>query len=84
MLAINSTSLCKVLIMFKHDTRIFHPWQLVVMGLCFAMLLGLVGSYDYDEALDSQALYCENVASGVWPDYKEIMIGCASLLGDDQ
>lgn len=50
---------------------IFYRWQLIVLGMTFAMLLGLVGSYDYDNALASEKLYCENVASGVWPAYDE-------------
>ena len=48
---------------------IFYPWQLVVLGVCFAMLLGLVGSYDYDEALASQSLYCNMTTEGSWPAY---------------
>lgn len=50
----------------------FLSWQKYVLAFTSLMLLGLVGSYDYDEAKASEKLYCENVASGVWPAYKEI------------
>ena len=46
---------------------IFYPWQLVVLGICFAMLFGLIGSYDYDEELASQSLYCDMTTEGSWP-----------------
>lgn len=29
---------------------IFYRWQLVVLGICFTMLFGLVGSYDHEDA----------------------------------
>ncbi len=45
----------------------FKQWQLVVLGMTFAMLFGLVGSYDYEEAQASQALYCEMTTEGSWP-----------------
>lgn len=48
-------------------------WQKYVLAFTSIMLLGLVGSYDIEQAEKSHALYCENVASGVWPAYdKEI------------
>jgi hypothetical protein len=48
----------------------FKQWQLFVLGFTFSMLFGLVGSYDYDEAQASQALYCDMTSEGSWPDYK--------------
>ena len=47
----------------------FKPWQLVVLGISFAMLLGLVGSYDYDEAQASAKFYCDMTTEGSWPAY---------------
>lgn len=58
--------------MFKHDTRIFHPWQLIVMGICFAMLFDLVGSYDYEDKKLEDTHYCKMVMEGTWPAFKEI------------
>lgn len=55
---------------------IFYPWQLVVLGMTFAMLFGLVGSYDYDEAMASEKLYCEMVTEGSWPSYDKA-IACS-------
>ena len=45
----------------------FKPWQLVVLGICFAMLFGLIGSYDYDDAQASEKLYCNMTTEGSWP-----------------
>jgi hypothetical protein len=30
-----------------------------------------MGDGDYVEAVKGHEVYCENVASGAWPDYKE-------------
>lgn len=54
---------------------IFYRWQLIVLGMTFAMLLGLVGSYDYDEALASEKLYCDMTTEGSWPTFNS-MIDC--------
>jgi hypothetical protein len=59
---------------FNHDTRIFHPWQLVVMGIACAMLFCLVASYDVDQVQQDQALYCENVKLGAWPAYDKTIL----------
>jgi hypothetical protein len=50
---------------------IFYRWQLVVLGMMFAMLLCLVGSYDYDEAQASAKFYCDMTTEGSWPAYDE-------------
>jgi hypothetical protein len=48
-----------------------NPWQLVVLGICFAMLFGLVGSYDYEDAQASAKLYCDMTTEGSWPSFNE-------------
>lgn len=48
---------------------IFYRWQLVVLGICFTMLLGLVGSYDYQDAEASAKFYCDMTTEGSWPAY---------------
>ena len=40
--------------------------------LILTILFGFVGINDYDDALEQQKVYCENVNNGVWPDYKSI------------
>lgn len=45
----------------------FKPWQLVVLGMTFAMLFGLVGSYNYEDAQASEKLYCDMTTEGSWP-----------------
>lgn len=47
----------------------FKPWHLVVLGVAFAMLFGMVGSFDYQDAQTSHALYCEMIKEGTWPAY---------------
>lgn len=44
-------------------------WQLFVLGVILAMLFGMVGSFDYQDAQASHALYCEMVQEGTWPAY---------------
>ena len=60
---------------------IFYRWQLVVLGMMFAMLIGLIGSYDYDEELASQSLYCKMATEGSWPLFNSA-IDC-SYQGDE-
>ena len=33
-------------------------------------IVSIVGGMDYEDAKTQQALYCDNVKSGVWPDYE--------------
>ena len=42
----------------------------VFIGLAIGLLLGVVGSMDYEDAKAEEALYCSNVKNGVWPDYE--------------
>ncbi len=44
----------------------------VFIGLAIGLLLGVVGSMDYEDAKAEEALYCSNVKNGVWPDYDGI------------
>lgn len=53
---------------------IFYRWQLFTLCLTFAMLLCLVGSYDYDEELASQSLYCDMTTEGSWPAYDKDVV----------
>ena len=46
-----------------------RPWHLIAIGVAFAMLFGLVGSFDYHEEKASGQLYCAMVQEGTWPDY---------------
>lgn len=62
---------------------IFKQWQLIVLGVCFAMLLGLVGSYDYDEAQASEKLYCNMTTEGSWPKYDKA-IDCSYQDDEEQ
>ena len=44
-------------------------WHLIALGVIFAMLFGMVGSFDYQDAQASHALYCEMIKEGAWPAY---------------
>ena len=39
-------------------------------ALAFLAILGLVGADDFRHEILQQVTYCDNVAAGVWPDYK--------------
>jgi len=55
-----------------------HIWAFLVVAFLI-LVFGLVGEADYQDALDEEALYCQqtllfkrtNGQSG-WPDYKKI------------
>ena len=47
----------------------FNPWQLVVLGAVFAMLFGMVGSFDYQDAQANEQFYCTMIQEGTWPAY---------------
>jgi hypothetical protein len=36
----------------------------------FVVLVGIVGTMDYEDAIAEADLYCQNVHAGVWPDYE--------------
>ena len=42
----------------------------VFVALTLFAAFGIVGGMDYEDAKTQQALYCDNVSSGVWPDYE--------------
>lgn len=46
--------------------------KLTIAAAVLAMLaaFGFAGQMDYEDAEAQQALYCDNVKSGVWPDYE--------------
>ena len=42
----------------------------IVAVLAIVAALGLVGAMDAEDAEAQAALYCDNVKSGLWPDYE--------------
>ena len=40
------------------------------VALTLFTVVAIVGSMDYEDAKTQQALYCDNVKSGVWPAYE--------------
>ena len=46
---------------------------IVIAGIvAFVALLGMAGQMDFEDAKAEEALYCDNVKNGVWPDYDGI------------
>lgn len=41
-------------------------------AVALLVLLGIVGHFDYEDAAQQEVSYCENVKSGLWPDYEGI------------
>ena len=58
-------------------------WHLIALGVTFAVLFGLVGSFDYHEAKASHALYCAMVQEGTWPAYNN-SIDCVNQYSEKQ
>lgn len=44
----------------------------IIILFVFLLILSLAGQADYDEAQRQDQEYCDMVAKGVWPDYKNI------------
>lgn len=44
---------------------------LFFIGIGLSVAIGLAHSLSYQDALQEQQSYCENVEEGTWPDYKE-------------
>ena len=42
----------------------------VLIVAAVVALFGIVGHFDYEDAKQEEISYCENVKSGVWPDYE--------------
>ena len=45
------------------------------------LLMGLVGTGDYEDQLAEQRFYCEQVSEGHWPDYKNIVAEACNVSG---
>lgn len=44
-------------------------YAFLLLMCCYA-ILGIVGRIDFDEQNAQVKIYCKNVESGLWPDYK--------------
>ncbi len=42
----------------------------VLIAVAVVALFGIVGHFDYEDAKQEETSYCENVKSGLWPDYE--------------
>ena len=42
----------------------------VLIAVAVVALFGIAGHFDYEDAKQEEISYCENVKSGVWPDYE--------------
>ena len=48
-----------------------HIFWLAAIAI-FTLAYGYMGDGDYVEAVKAQEFYCDNVASGAWPNYDEV------------
>lgn len=48
----------------------------IVLAVTVLLLFGIVGSMDYEDAVQQDAVYVKNVCDGVWPDYKKLEVTC--------
>ena len=50
-------------------------WELTVInklkGIIIVVLILLAGHWDYEDAKAAQEIYCANVATGHWPDFRK-------------
>lgn len=44
-------------------------WKAPLYLILLLLILGMVGTWDYEDALRQQERYCEMVSLGVWGDY---------------
>jgi len=52
--------------MMSEFKNLMYPSVAFVVFVC---LLGLAGNMEIEDEIAQAQLYCENVYSGVWPDY---------------
>lgn len=45
------------------------PWGRIAIVAALLLLIGLVGTMDYQDEIAEENAYCQNVAEGIWPDY---------------
>ncbi len=45
--------------------------EAAIIAMVAILILGNIGRYDFLDQQKIQAEYCENVASGYWPDYNQ-------------
>lgn len=50
---------------------------LILTGIvAFALMLGIAGNSDYEDAKAASALYEQYVCEGIHPDYKQLGVEC--------
>ncbi|QDP58271.1 MAG: hypothetical protein Unbinned8622contig1005_12 [Prokaryotic dsDNA virus sp.] len=57
--------------MMKIFSELPEHWFWLFAVAAIALSYNYMGNGDYAEAVKAQQVYCDNVASGAWPDYKE-------------
>ena len=46
------------------------PFRTLGILALIVLLVGIVGTMDYEDELLELDMYCQNVHTGVWPDYE--------------
>lgn len=47
-----------------------NPFRTLAILVALVLLVGIVGKMDYEDELLELDMYCQNVHTGVWPDYE--------------
>ena len=51
---------------------VLHRPMFAVAGILSGIAIGFVMNLTYDDAVTQEVLYCEMVAEGTWPNYKNL------------
>ena len=55
----------------KNETQ-----RLLLAAIIMALVMGIVGSMVMEDEQKAQEQYCQMVADGLWPDYRDGEIDC--------
>lgn len=48
----------------------------IIFAVLFFMLIVMVNSMSYQDEIEAERVYIENVCAGAWPDYQELKPDC--------
>ena len=48
----------------------------IIFAVLAVMLIVMVGSMSYQDEIEAERVYVENVCAGAWPDYRDLKPDC--------
>lgn len=48
----------------------------ILLVAVFVVMYGVVGTMDYNDAVQAEKRYAQMVCDGLWPDYKNLNVEC--------